>query len=319
MTTTTRPLLPAARTDDDRVLAATPDGLRGPGVGDGLLPGRRITSLATDGDDVWLLVDGNEVHRLGPHGHGVVATLGSTKGTCLHVHRGIVFVGADPATLWRLRGDHLEPVSAFDGAPTSEAWHTPWGGPAAVMSMASAGDDLLVGVHVGGILRSADLGRSWEATIDLHDDVHQVAVDPASGNLWAATGERGLGRSLDRGRTWSYHADGLHATYLLAVAVADRGVLVGASSGHAGADGALYLFDGVRFERIVDGLPERFDGAIGPRMMAASGPLAALALPDGSLRVSVDGGRRWRLADRPGSVTEVALRSATGQRSEVSQ
>ena len=46
--------------------------------------------------------------------------------------------------------------------------------------MASHGDDLYVSVHVGGVLHSADDdGRTWRATIDLHDDVHQVVVDDA--------------------------------------------------------------------------------------------------------------------------------------------
>ena len=66
-------------------------------------------------------------------------------------------------------------------APTRAEWHTPWGGPPSVFSMASLGDDLFVSVHVGGILRSSDGGQSWEATIDLHEDVHQVVADPEAG------------------------------------------------------------------------------------------------------------------------------------------
>ena len=91
--------------------------------------------------------------------------------------------------------------------------------------MASDGDDLYVSVHVGGILRTTD-GDGWAPTIDLHDDVHQVAVGGA-GTVWAATGMRGLAESGDRGGSWRYHVDGLHAHYLLAVAPFDDGVLVG--------------------------------------------------------------------------------------------
>ena len=149
-----------------------------------------------------------------------------------------------------------------------EEWHTPWGGPPAVFSMASDGTDLYVSVHVGGILRSAD-GGSWVPTIDLHDDVHQVAVG-ADATVWAATGRRGLAESRDRGRTWQYHTEGLHARYLLTVATVGDGVLVGASSGHAGRDGAIYRFDGRRFERC-RGLPGDLHGAVGPRQLAADG------------------------------------------------
>ena len=100
-------------------------------------------------------------------------------------------------------------------------------------------------------------GTSWTPTIDLHDDVHQVAVGP-DGTVWAATGMRGLAESNDRGATWRYHTRGLHATYLLAVAVVNDAVLVGASSGHAGRDGAVYRFDGSGFAR-ASGLPDQLE------------------------------------------------------------
>src|SRR5205085_10971930 len=118
---------------------------------------------------------------------------------------------------------------------------------------------------VGGILRSSDGGATWSDTIDLHVDVHEVVVDP-SGTVWAATGERALAESRDRGQTWDFHSDGLHATYSLAVAVTNAGVLAGVSSGHAAHDGAVSMFDGSRFEPVA-GLPARFDGAVGPRQI----------------------------------------------------
>lgn len=175
--------------------------------------------------------------------------------------------------------------------------------------MASHGDDLYVSVHVGGILHSDDDGRTWQATIDLHDDVHQVVVDDA-GTVWAATGRRGLARSTDKRHTWQYLTDGLHATYLLAVAVTDAGVLVSAQTGHAGPDTAVYLFAGNRFEP-VSGLPSPLSG-VSPRHLAASGAHAGLAIDDGTVYLSDDGGRTWNSEgrlDRPHgvSVTDPAL------------
>ena len=118
----------------------------------------------------------------------------------MHVHVGTVFVGGDDAGLWRLRDGALEPVTSFRDAPTRADWYTPWGGPPSVLSMASHGDDLYVGVHVGGILRSGDGGETWTDTIDLHVDVHEVVVNPDDGVVWAATGEQALAASPDRGR-----------------------------------------------------------------------------------------------------------------------
>lgn len=171
---------------------------------------------------------------------------------------------------------------------------TPWGGPPDVFSLASNGDDLYVSVHVGGILHSDDGGQTWRATIDLHDDVHQVAVD-VDGTVWAATGRRGLARSTDLGRTWQHLAAGLHATYLLTVAITDAGVLVSAQSGHAGSDTAVYLLDGDRFEPVT-GLPVRLSG-VSPRHLASSGLTAALVTDDGALHLSHDGGRTWHRSE----------------------
>ncbi len=171
--------------------------------------------------------------------------------------------------------------------------------------MTSDGTDLYVSVHVGGILRSAD-GESWTPTIDLHVDVHQVTVTP-DGTVWAATGTGGLAESGDRGTTWRHHTAGLHARYLLAVAAVSNGVLIGASSGHAGRDGALYRFDRHGFVRC-RGLPDNFNGAVGPRQLAGDGNQAVVALPNGDIYASHDGGFEWaRLATGFAGVSEVTF------------
>jgi photosystem II stability/assembly factor-like uncharacterized protein len=217
-----------------------------------------------------------------------------------------VFVGGDDAGLWQLRGAELEPVASFRDAPTRAEWYTPWGGPPSVLSMASHDGDLYVGVHVGGILRSSDGGATWTDTIDLHVDVHQVVVDPRDGSVWAATGEQALAHSTDRGESWQFHTDGLHATYSLVLAITSAGVLAGASSGHAGRDGAVYLFDGTTFAP-VDGLPDRLGGAIGPREIVGDGDRAALVAPGGAISVSDDGGRHWQRVETLTAATAIAL------------
>lgn len=272
------------------------------------LPGR-VDALAVDGTTTWVLVDGTEIHRIGAD--GAVAASVTVRGgtaTCLHVHRGVLWVGGDDAALWRLRADALEAVDSFAHAPTRPDWYTPWGGPPSIMSMASHGDDLYVSVHVGGILRTADVGATWEPTIDLHVDVHEVAVDPRDGTVWAATGERALAESRDRGVTWRHHTEGLHATYALAVAVTDAGVVVGTSSGHAARDGALYRYDGSGFARITDGLPDPLQGAVGPRGITARGRRVAVVAPGGAVHVSDDGGTTWAAAPVATGATAIAWR-----------
>lgn len=287
-----------ATTPSVRVAVAAGDGLHlGPQTL-AELAGRPITSIAPDGDELWVLVERSHLFHIGAGVVDRVATLDAPEGISVHAHRGQLFVGGDNAGLWVLEHDVLKPVESFHEAPTRSEWHTPWGGPPSVFSMASHDDDLYVSVHVGGILHTADGGQNWKATIDLHEDVHQVAVDPDTGAVWAATGTSGLAESTDQGRTWAHHTRGLHATYLLAVAATRAGILVAASSGHAGRDGAIYLFDGTRFRR-PDGLPHDLGGAVEPRHLAGDGDDAALFTPDGSLYVSHDGGRRWHFAGGP--------------------
>lgn len=281
------------------VLVAADDGLHHSSRPAGHLAGRSVTAVtATDPNEAWALVDGTDLVRITPDGTEEVAHLTDGRGLCIHVRRGTVFVGGKDARLWRLDGGDLVRVASFDEAPTRDQWGTPWGGPPDVFSMASHADALYVSVHVGGILHSDDDGQTWRATIDLHDDVHQVAVDDA-GTVWAATGRRGLARSSDRGRTWQYLDSGLHATYLLTVAVSAAGVLVSAQSGHAGSDTAVYLLDGDRFEPVT-GLPAPLSG-VSPRHLAASGMTAALVTDDGAVYLSHGGGRTWYRSE--GTVT----------------
>ena len=223
----------------------------------------------------------------------LVARLDDAVGTVVGTHRGAVWVGGHRARLWRLDGETLAEVTTFQSAPTHDEWHTPWGGPPDVFSIASDGTNLYVSVHVGGILRTTD-GSDWTPTIDLHDDVHQVAVGD-DGTVWAATGMRGLAESRDQGATWHYHTSGLHARYALAVAALPHGALVAVSSGHAAKDGGVYLFDGERITRC-EGLPADLGGAVGPRQLATSGDRAAVALPNGDVYVSDDGGARMGAA-----------------------
>jgi hypothetical protein len=294
------------RTQTLQPLIATAHGVRLPDGGSlESLADASITSIHADGDDLWLLVARRDLHRINRGGSELVARLDDAVGTVVGTHRGTVWVGGHRALLWRLDGGTLVEVTSFREAPTHDEWHTPWGGPPDVFSIASDGTNLYVSVHVGGILRTTD-GTDWTPTIDLHDDVHQVAIGD-DGTVWAATGMRGLAESRDQGATWRYHTTGLHATYALAVAAVPHGALVAVSSGHAAKDGGVYRFDGRRINRCED-LPADLGGAVGPRQVAASGDQAVIALPNGQVYVSDDGGREWaRLAAGVRSVTEVTF------------
>src|SRR3954466_5495868 len=123
------------------------------------------------------------------------------KATCLLVDGADVWLGTDPAGLFRFTDDGFKRIESFDAAPGRESWTTPWGAPAGVRTM-DIGDDeaLWVNVHVGGIARSTDGGTSWRSTIDMKVDVHQVFVVPGEPQtVVAACGETGLAMTTDGG------------------------------------------------------------------------------------------------------------------------
>ena len=225
-----------------KILVGTTHGLYqiGPEL-DKSLETREVTWIAQDSSRWWAVLDGREVWR---SERGTpwtkIASLGSLRGNCLLPYDGGILVGTSGSHLRRLDGNALEPVNSFDKAPGRDTWFTPWGGPPDVRSMsADPNGNLYVNVHVGGVLRSADGGESWEPTIDIGSDVHQVHFDPASKLLFAAS-SWGLGVSDDDGDSWQFHRSGLHATYARAVTVAGDKILVSASTGPRTRQAAVY-------------------------------------------------------------------------------
>jgi photosystem II stability/assembly factor-like uncharacterized protein len=197
----------------------------------------------------------------------------------------------------RLRGDRLEPVESFDQAKGREDWYTPWGGPPDVRSMSRGPDGVIhANVHVGGIVRSADDGSSWEPTIDIDADVHQVLAPPGHPRLVVAACARGLVGSDDGGETWRYEREGLHSSYCRAVAVGNGTLYLSSSAGPRGGRAALYriqISSRGSFEKCADGLPEWFESNIDSGCVAAEGDEVAFGTHEGEVFGSTDAGRTW--------------------------
>jgi hypothetical protein len=276
--------------------------------GVGSLAGRRagpFTTGSAGGDRVLGLVDGTSVVRRDGSDWREVARL-AERGTCLAASDGTLFVGTVGAHVDVVDAEtaRLERSDAFESAPTRGEWHTPWGGPADTRSITVTADGtVLANVHVGGILRSTDDGASWKPTIDLHSDVHQVLAHPRVPGVALAAAAVGLCRSDDDGITWEVVDEGLHATYLRAVAIAGDTVLVSASTGPGGSRSAIYrrpLDAGADapFERCRDGLPDWLAGNIDTFCLVGDpdGDLVAFGDHEGGVFVSTDRGRTWEAA-----------------------
>ena len=268
-----------------------------------------IVALAAGENARWALVGHGDVLRSDDGAWERVASLEEYRGRCLLPTDEALLVGTSEAHLYRLTRDALELADGFEDVDGREDWYTPWGGPPDTRSMAvDPAGTVFVNVHVGGIVRTRD-GATWEPTIDIDADVHQVTTAP-DGTVLAA-GARGLATSGDGGDTWEISDDGLHGSYCRAVAVAADSVLVTASTGPFSEQAAVYrrsLNGGEPFERCGGDLPEWFPSNIDTHCLAAREALVAFGTDQGEVWVSEDEGRTWkRAAEKLPAVTSVLI------------
>jgi photosystem II stability/assembly factor-like uncharacterized protein len=155
---------------------------------------------------------------------------------------------------------------------------------------------LLANVHVGGIPRSLDGGATWQPTIDIESDVHEVRAHPNRPNVVAAASAIGLCISTDSGATWAVEQRGLHALHCSAVAFAVDDILVSASVDPFAAQGALYcrsVDESGPLVAVTGGLPAWLAGKVDTRCIAANASTVAITDWGGNLYVSADNGRNW--------------------------
>ena len=222
--------------------------------------------------------------------------------------RDTIYVGTDDARMLRLSdgGGALDPMDGFDSVAGRETWFAGsaivngqrLGPPLGVRSVAanSNGSILFANVHVGGIPRSMDGGRTWQPTIDINSDVHEVRAHQANPDIVVAAAAVGLCISRDAGATWTIERDGLHAAYCSAVAFSDDDILVSASTDHFATQGRIYRRpikpDG-SLVAVEGGMPAWIEGIVDTGCIAANGSLIAVVDRAGNLHDSDDFGRAW--------------------------
>jgi hypothetical protein len=258
------------------------------------LPGRDVRALAVEGDRWWAIADDEVVARGGAASDWTpTPQLGRFRARCLLPSDDAALVGTSEAHLFLVDTGSARQVEGFESVEGRGDWFTPWGGPPDVRSLSSAGGRIHANVHVGGIVRSTDR-RSWQPTIDIHSDVHEVLAVEGSDRVLAATAW-GLAESDDAGESWGFEDDGLHASYCRAVAVCDESVLMSASLGPRGGRAAVYRrsMSGGPFEKCEKGLPEWFSDNIDTGCLAAGSSRAVFGTRDGDVFISEDSGETW--------------------------
>ena len=179
------------------------------------LAGRSLRGLTSDRHGgLVAIVDGNTLQRRTADGEWHTLATSDLPLACCVALPDALFVGTDDARVLRWTdGAGLEPLAAFARVAGRERWYAGTavvdgkvvGPPLGVRSMCASCDDrtLLVNVHVGGICRSTDGGQSWEPTIDVDADVHEVRAHPERADTLVAAAAVGLCISTDGGRSWS--------------------------------------------------------------------------------------------------------------------
>lgn len=254
-----------------------------------LVAGTRVNHAARAGDSWWAVDGKGRVHR---DGEQVAESPEAVVLNCVLPLEDRVLIGASRARLFQVDGGRLVEDTVFAAAPGRERWHTPWGGPPDVRSMAGdAAGTVYVNVHVGGILRYDYDGLS--PTLDQEADVHQVIADRTRAGTVLAACARGLAQSSD-GLVFGYRDDGLHAPYCRAVALVGDTVLVSASTGPRTNKARLYRADitSGSFEACRDGLPEWFDENLDSHCLAVIEDVA-YAGHGGTVWRSDDEGAKW--------------------------
>lgn len=275
------------------------------------LAGRSVRALAPGQEgDALAIVDGHAVCRRTRKGAWSTIVVSELDLACLMVVGDVIYVGRDDAHVLRVSHDGTcERLHGFDAVPGRDTWYAGsavingqrLGPPLGIRSMTATADGavLLVNAHVGGIARSIDGGASWQPTIDVNSDVHEVCAHPTDARTVIAAAAIGLCISQDGGATWTVEREGLHASHCSAVGFSGTDILVSASTDPFVAEGAVYRrpIEGSSPLEPVSGLPRWLGGVVDTGCIATYGAALAIADKAGNLYESADAGHSWRQRD----------------------
>jgi hypothetical protein len=272
------------------------------------LPDQSVLSLVADGHGgVIAIVGGHSLRRRTSDGEWTeIATSDFDLSCCVPIGNA-VFVGTDDARVLRVDPDGTQQfLTGFDDVTGRDKWYAGaaivdgklMGPPLGIRSMSATCDGgvLLANVHVGGIPRSTDSGLTWQPTIDIESDVHQVCAHQTRPDIVIAAAAVGLCISRDAGTTWTIEQQGLHANHCSGVAFGRSDIFVSASTDPFAAQGAVYRrpIDGTApLQPLGGGLPRWLDGRIDTNCIATRDAMVAVIDGSGHLYVSRDDGASW--------------------------
>jgi photosystem II stability/assembly factor-like uncharacterized protein len=233
---------------------------------------------------------------------------------------GAVYAGTEPSRLFRSddRGTTWRELDSLLELPSRPTWRfppRPWTSHVRWIAPSPHDADLiLVGIELGGLMRSTDGGETWhDHRPGAQRDVHSLAWHPRSRERAYEAGGGGAAFSDDAGDTWRAADDGRDRHYTWAVAC-DRDDpdlwYVSASTGqyaaHGGGDPQARIYRrraGEPWRALAGGLPEPLP-AMPYALTVGDGRLFA-GLANGQLWESADSGATWHACDVEGVVPAV--------------
>src|SRR6266511_229503 len=222
---------------------------------------------------------------------------------------GAIYAGTEPSRLFRSDdgGASWRELEALLELPSRPTWSfppRPWTSHVRWIAPSPHDPDLLlVGIELGGLMRSTDGGASWQDhRPGAQRDVHSLAWHPRVRGRAYEAGGGGAAFSEDAGETWQPADEGRDRHYTWSVAVDPDDPerwYVSASTGpfeaHGDGDPQARIYrrrPGEVWQVLGGGLPEPLP-AMPYALVAVKGRLFA-GLADGQIWESIDRGDSWR-------------------------
>jgi hypothetical protein len=224
---------------------------------------------------------------------------------------GAVYAGTEPSALYRSDdgGESWRELEGLLDLPSRPTWSfppRPWTSHVRWIAPSPHDPDLLlVGIELGGLMRSTDGGETWQDhRPGAQPDVHSLAWHPQAAGRAYEAGGGGSAWSDDGGETWHPADEGRdrHYTWSVAVDVEDPDLwYVSASTGpfaaHGGRDpeARIYRRRGAEpWQPLGGGLPEPIPAM--PYALLARDGLLLAGLASGEIWASIDRGDSWSQA-----------------------
>ena len=150
----------------------------------------------------------------------------------INSHQGDVYIGTEPAALFKLDGDTFKEVNTLSQHPSRSDWQGGGKGSKnpflhSILFHPTHENELMVGISCAGIFRSEDHGTTWNPSnnglkafflpnsdVEVGHDPHSIRRHPRVSSVLWQQNHCGVFRSMNNGKDWQDLSDAQgHANY----------------------------------------------------------------------------------------------------------